>query len=914
MTYKGPWSPQYIDAQYKSWKQDPESVTEDWRFFFKGFELGLAEKPGSDRDDCEPCDTESVRKQSKVEALVYRYRDIGHLLSCLDPLAACPTEHPLLDPKSLGLDDADMERRFYVPGLPEGRDVGMTLRDLVNHLRMTYCRSVGVEYMHMQDPDERRWLRERMESTRNRPTLTGDEKVRIFRKLTESSRFEGFIHRQYLGQKRFSAEGADVIIPMVDALFSHAAETHGCAQIVLGMAHRGRLNVQTNVLNKPYADVIREFEDQYNPEAEIGAGDVKYHKGFRGRISTSGNRSIDVIMADNPSHLESVNPVVEGMARARMDVIGREGTRQVMPLLLHGDAAFSGQGVTAETFNMSQLDGFFTGGTVHIIINNQIGYTALPEDMRSTRYPTDLAKSLMIPIFHVHGENPEAAVHIVKLACDYRMAYGKDVVIDVVCYRRYGHNEGDEPYFTQPLMYERIKNRPPLDRLYAEQLKEEGAAVDGDIEAIREQTAQCIQDAYEGARKEKSKRQKKTDGSQEAPRSVKDDVKVDTRVKPDWLDDLAAKLSNVPEGFQLHPKLKKLLEKRREAVKTGEGIDWGNAEALAFATIVAEQTPIRLCGQDSQRGTFSQRHSVLFDTATSDPYVPLNRVAEDQAAFESINSLLSEAGVLGFEYGYSVMRPDALTLWEAQFGDFVNNAQSVIDLYIASGEAKWGVKSGLVMLLPHGYEGQGPDHSSSRVERFLQLAAEDNLCVCNPTTPAQYYHLLRRQAAGRIAKPLVVLTPKSLLRNPAAASTRNDLAKGGFKAVIDDPQTKGKMKSGPPDRVVFVSGKLFYDLEKARIDSGKKSLAIVRVEQFYPFPAEQLEPVIERYKGCEDWVWAQEEPANMGAWQYIRPLFEAHFSLPLTYHGRAASPSTATGYSHVHKQQQQQIIDSVLGA
>ncbi|MFO8111270.1 MAG: thiamine pyrophosphate-dependent enzyme, partial [Desulfosalsimonadaceae bacterium] len=554
MTYTGPWSADYIDAQYKKWQQDPEAVEKDWQFFFRGFELGLAGKSGKeDTDAGEPCDMEAVRKQSKVEALVYRYRDIGHLLSCLDPLEACPTEHPLLEPKAFGLGDDDMDRRFYVPGLPETRDAGMSLRELIDHLRQTYCRSVGVEYMHMQDPDERRWLRERMESTRNRPTLTNGEKIRIFRKLTESSRFEGFIHRQYLGQKRFSGEGADVIIPMLDTLFSHAAQTHGCEQIVLGMAHRGRLNVQTNVLNKPYADVIREFEDQYNPEAEIGAGDVKYHKGYRGQIATAAGGSIDVIMAHNPSHLESVNPVVGGMARARQDVIGRdvknrdvknrENTRSVMPLLIHGDAAFSGQGVTAETLNMSQLDGFFTGGTVHIIINNQIGYTALPADLRSTRYATDVAKSLMIPIFHVHGENPEAAVHTVKLACDYRMAFGKDVVIDVVCYRRYGHNEGDEPYFTQPLMVERIKNRPPVDQLYAQQLTEEEAVADGDIKAIREETGQCIQDAYDGVKKEKPAPQKKTPGRREAPRKVKNDVLVNTRVKSGFLEDLAARLS-----------------------------------------------------------------------------------------------------------------------------------------------------------------------------------------------------------------------------------------------------------------------------------------------------------------------------------------------------------------------------------
>ncbi|MFP4255884.1 MAG: 2-oxoglutarate dehydrogenase E1 component [Desulfobacterales bacterium] len=920
MTYKGPWSAEYIESQYSLWKQDPGSVDKDWQFFFQGFELGLTGKPLAGGEECEPCDEESVRKQSRVEALVYRYRDIGHLLSCLDPLAACPTDHPLLNPGSFGLDEKDMERRFYVPGLPENMSRQMTLRELVDHLRRTYCRSVGVEYMHMQDPGERRWLRQRMESEQNMPEIPGDEKIRILKKLIEASGFEQFIHRKYLGQKRFSAEGAEAIIPMIDTLFSHAAAAHGCGQIVLGMTHRGRLNVQTNILDKPYADVIREFESHHNPEAEVGAGDVKYHKGFHGKIKTAGGKELDVIMADNPSHLESVNPVVEGMARARLDAAGNnKDTARVMPLLLHGDAAFSGQGITAETLNMSQLDGFFTGGTVHIIVNNQIGYTALPDDLRSTRYATDIAKSLMVPIFHVHGENPEAAVHVVKLACDYRMTYGKDVVIDVVCYRRHGHNEGDEPYFTQPLMYERIKNRPPLDQLYAKQLEEEKVIDRDSVTTMGEQTRQRLQDSFDKVQQEKPGQESEETASSEHPPTTKPESipekkrdgqysDADTRADPSFLRDLAEMINTVPEGFKVHKKLEKLLEKRLEAVKNGKGIDWSNAESLAFAAIVNQGTPVRLSGQDSQRGTFSQRHSVLFDTSSNDEYVPINRAAKGKGSFESINSLLSEAGVLGFEYGYSLLRKDGLTMWEAQFGDFVNNAQAIIDLYIASGETKWGCASGLVLLLPHGYEGQGPDHSSSRVERFLQLAADENFFVCNPSTPAQYYNLLRRQAAGSILKPLIILTPKSLLRHPAAVSGINELAEGKFMEVIDDPEPVKK-----PDQVIFVSGKLYYDLLEARSERGIKNTAIVRVEQLYPFPAQQIGSVIKGYKNCKNWVWAQEEPSNMGAWNYIRPLLEKNFSITLKYTGRKASASTATGYHHVHKQQQQQIIDMIMG-
>ncbi len=907
MTYNGPWSTEYIEEQYRRWKSDPEAVEKDWQFFFQGFELGVTEMPVA-AEAGEVCDEDTVRRQSRVEALIYRYRDIGHLLACLDPLAACPTQHPLLSPGAFGLTDADMDRSFYVPGLPSENRI-KPLREIIDHLKQTYCRSIGVEYMHLQDPDERKWLRERMESIRNRPEFEAEEKRRILRKLCEAAGLEQYIHKKYLGQKRFSAEGADAMVPMLDALINHAAYHNECDQIVLGMTHRGRLNVQVNVLGKSCEALFREFEDQYNPDADVGAGDVKYHKGFHGKITTGHGREIDIRMADNPSHLESVNPVVEGMARARLDTIGLDHTSKVMPVLLHGDAAFTGQGIVAETLSMSQLDGFHTGGTVHIVINNQIGYTALPEDLRSTRYSTDIAKSLMIPIFHVHGENPEAAVYIVKLACDYRMAYGKDVVIDLVCYRRYGHNEGDEPYFTQPLMYERIKNRPSPDVLYADQLKDEGVVDVTAVKQLNDGINEKIETAFDSVRKEKEGKGpgsgKETSESALPPLVKRLEVK--TAVKQKRLKDLALKLNTVPDGFHLHRKLERLLENRRKAVEEGEKIDWSNAEALAFGTILEEKIQVRLCGQDSQRGTFSQRHSVLFDTESSDPYVPLQHVSDDQAPFYTINSLLSEAGALGFEYGYSVIRRDALTLWEAQFGDFVNNAQGIIDLYIASGESKWRCESGLVLLLPHGYEGQGPDHSSARVERFLQLAAEDNLQVCNPSTPAQYFHLLRRQAVGSILKPLVILTPKSLLRHPLAVSTIRDLTAGGFEPVIDDPES-GKS----PKTVLFVSGKLYYELYRARQETGSKQTAIVRIEQLYPFPEAAVEKISKQYKSAKTWRWVQEEPENMGAWHYAAPIFEKRLSLPLAYVGRNASASTATGYHHVYKEEQQRIIDEAL--
>ncbi len=897
MTYQGPWSAEYIESQYKRWKEDTAGVEKDWQAFFRGFELGRTDQRG---DKVLPGTEGNAIKQSRVESLIYRYRDIGHLLSCLDPLAACPTSHPFLEPEAFGLDKEDMGQKFYFRGFP-GEDRSMKLADIISHLKRTYCRDVGVEYMHLQDPEERRWLMDRMESTQNHPPLDTDEKTRILQKLCESYAFEQFVHKKYLGQKRFSGEGADAMIPMTDALASHAGDEHACNRIVMAMAHRGRLNMQVNVLDKPYEDIFREFENQHDPDSEVGGGDVKYHAGFDGEVKTRGGKPVHVIMAHNPSHLESVNPVIEGMARAYQEKDGKAGT---LPLILHGDAAFAGQGVVAETLNMSQLEGYGTGGTVHLVINNQIGYTALPEDLRSTRYATDIAKMLMVPVFHIHGENPESAVGMIKLAVDYRMAFAKDVVIDLVCYRRYGHNEGDEPYFTQPLMYARIKERPSLHEIYFDRLKEEGLVDDRSFKKINDGILECLQAAHDQAVTEKSAGVTGKDKNKSASGKKK---KLDTAVKTSRLKRLAQRINQMPADFALHRKLERLFTGRRDAVEKGDGIDWANAESLAFASIVQEKIPIRLSGQDSQRGTFSQRHSVVFDTNTSEPYVPLNAVEDSQAPFHAINSLLSEAGVLGFEYGYSLIKRNGLTIWEAQFGDFANNAQSVIDLYIASGENRWGRKSGLVLFLPHGYEGQGPDHSSARIERFLQLAAEENMRICLPTTPAQYFHLLRRQAMDDVLKPLVVMTPKSLLRHPAAVSGIGEFAKGTFSEVMDNPDA---VKN--PGKVVFVAGKLYYELEKAKAENNHNDVALVRVEQLYPFPENALSAIVEKYKSCDKWVWAQEEPENMGAWRFMAPLFEKRFGLQLRYIGRKASASTATGYHRVFLEEQRALVRKTL--
>jgi len=903
MAVTGAWNTEFIDEQYRLWQSDPTKVSRDWQFFFQGFELASAR----DSEVVLVCDEDQVSRQSRAEGLTYRYRDLGHLLACLDPLAACPTDHPLLNIAAFGLTDDDMEREFYTQLFP-GKDLA-SLREILAALRETYCRSVGVEYMHLQDPAERQWLQERMEPNRNRPALSRDEKIRILQKLYQASLFEQFLHKKYLGQTRFSLEGAEALIPMLDALLTQVAE-QGCREIILGMAHRGRLNVQVNVLGKTYGEVFCEFESNYDPDTIFGAGDVKYHNGFLADLRTANSREMRVLLLNNPSHLESVNPVVEGFARARQDILaGGNGQKRVLPLLIHGDAAFAGQGVVAETLNMSQLEGYSTGGTVHVVINNQIGYTTLPEDARSTRYSTDMAKMLMVPIFHVHGENPEALIHITKLACDYRMEFGKDVVIDLVCYRRYGHNEGDEPYFTQPQMYERIRERPPLYKIYGEQLVAENIVSENETRTIEAGINQDLETSFTTMREKQCvlprvQFYEDWEGLQ-GDYSHKPAL---TSVPKKQLLALALRLNQVPKGFSLHPKLEGLLKKRLETIENGAGIDWANGEALAFASLLSEGHPVRLSGQDSRRGTFSQRHSSLVDTQTGETFTALESLDDGQARFYAYDSLLSEAGVVGFEYGYSLAQPNGLIMWEAQFGDFVNNAQAVIDLYISSGQSKWQRLNGLVLLLPHGFEGMGPEHSSARLERFLQLCAEENLQVCYPTTPAQYFHLLRRQVKRDFRKPLVVMTPKSLLRNPLAVSNLSDLTKGSFQEVLDHETNKKTSR-----RIIFCSGKIYYELFQRRGDLKITDIGIIRLEQFYPFPHRQLEDVIDKYSRVKEWYWVQEEPENMGGWNFVRSRLASLVHKHINYVGRRDAASPATGFRNIYNKQQAAIIEEAVG-
>jgi 2-oxoglutarate dehydrogenase E1 component len=892
----------FIESQYTQWRSNPDAVPQDWRFFFEGFELAASGRVM----EFGAADGAQALSQARVHALVHRFREIGHLLACLDPLEACLIEHPLLSLEAVGLSAEDLDKPFIVPDGPS--NVKAPLRDILAGFRETYSRSLGVEFMHLQDPAERRWLIDRMEPVRNAPRLEAGEKRRVLEKLIHSIVFEQFLNIKYKGVTRFSLEGGDALIPGLDFLVERAVGL-GCREIILGMAHRGRLNVQTNILGKPFTDLFSEFENCYDPEMLVGAGDVKYHNGYLNDLQTAGGRALRMLLMNNPSHLEAVDPVVEGFARARQDLLPESERRQVLALLIHGDAAFAGQGVVAETLNLSQLEGYRTGGTIHVVINNQIGYTTLPEHARSSRYSTDIAKILMVPVFHVHGENPEAVVHAMRLAVDYRWEFGKDVVIDLVCFRRYGHNEGDEPYFTQPLMYDRIRERPSLEKIYAEKMFDEKIVTASEIEALAAEMRQRLETDYDAIHgsvcvfPEHNFYENWRDYS-----GAYSPVTLETAVGRDRLLSLARSLNRVPEGFNLNPKLERLLSRRLEAVEKGEGLDWANAEALAFASLLTEGHPVRLSGQDCGRGTFSQRHSVLFDTRTEKGLVPLNALAEGQAVFSVYDSPLSETGVLGFEYGYTLARPEGLVLWEAQFGDFVNNAQGVIDLFIASGEAKWQRLSGLTLLLPHGLEGLGPEHSSARLERFLQLCAGENLQVCNPTTPAQYFHLLRRQVKAAYRKPLVVMTPKSLLRHPLAVSNLDQLAQGTFRGVLEDPEADAAAAG-----VVFCSGKIFYDLLQRRRDLGRADVAILRFEQLYPFPQSQLRMVVKRFKQAQKFFWSQEEPENMGAWNFIRPRLEAVIGKPLSYIGRRESATPATGFPHIYRREQAEIIDRAIG-
>jgi 2-oxoglutarate dehydrogenase E1 component/2-oxoglutarate decarboxylase len=842
-------------------------------------------------------------KATRVNEMIHAYRVRGHLLADTDPLNFKVRTHPDLDVVNHGLTLWDLDREFPVGGFAGNRV--MKLRDVLGVLRDAYCRNVGIEYMHIQDPAQRRWIQERVEKKAQQPNT--QLQLHVLKRLNAAEAFESFLHTKFVNQKRFSLEGGESVIPMLDAVLNGAA-TVGLDEVVIGMAHRGRLNVLANIVGKSYGQIFREFEGNIDPATVQGSGDVKYHLGATGTFTAIDGTTTRVSLTSNPSHLEAVDPVLEGIVRAKQDLIDKgEAGFTVLPVLLHGDAAFAGQGVVAETLQMGQLRGYRTGGTVHVIINNQVGFTTAPESSRSSTYCTDVARTVQAPIFHVNGDDPEACVRVALLAFEFRQEFKKDVVIDLVCYRRRGHNEGDDPSMTQPLMYDVIDNKRSVRKIYTEQLVGRGDITIEDAEdALKDYQAQLERVFAET-------RDAATSVKPEPPMTDVLDLSVaDTAVEQAVLDTIGAAHVNLPEGFTPHPKVAKVMQ-TRAAMATQGGIDWGFGEILAFGSLLLDGIPIRLAGQDTRRGTFTTRHATLIDQVNGDERTPLRYLSDDQATFHVYDSLLSEFACLGFEYGYSVARPEALVLWEAQFGDFVNGAMTIIDEFISSGEAKWGQRSGVTLLLPHGYEGQGPDHSSTRIERFLQLCAEDNMTVAYPSTPAQHFHLLRAQAMAGVRRPLIVATPKSMLRNKAATSEPAEFTSGRWQPVLADPE---QLDPAGVTRVVLCSGKVFYDLAAARRTAGMTSVALVRVEQLYPVPGDRIREVLATYPHATDVVWAQEEPANQGAWSHMALSLPEQLpsQIRLRRISRRAAASPAAGSHSVHEAEQRALVDAVLSS
>jgi 2-oxoglutarate dehydrogenase E1 component len=853
-----------------------------------------------------------VTKAARVFELIHSYRVRGHVMADTDPLEYRQRKHPDLDITEHGLTLWDLEREFAVGGFA-GKSL-MKLRDILGVLRDSYCRTTGIEFMHIQDPKQRKWIQDRIERSHSKPER--EEQLRILRRLNAAEAFETFLQTKYVGQKRFSLEGGESVIPLLDAVIDSAAESR-LDEVVIGMAHRGRLNVLANIVGKSYAQIFREFEGNLDPKSMHGSGDVKYHLGAKGTFTGLDGEQIKVTLAANPSHLETVDPIIEGIVRARQDIINKGGTDfTVLPLALHGDAAFAGQGVVAETLNMSQLRGYRTGGTIHIVINNQVGFTAAPESSRSSMYATDVARMIEAPIFHVNGDDPEAVVRVARLAFEFRQAFNKDVVIDLICYRRRGHNESDNPAFTQPLMYDLIDKKRSVRKLYTESLIGRG-------DITLEEAEQALQD-YQG-QLEKVFTEVREAIAQPGAAPMADPqaefpVAVGTAISSEVVKRIAESQVNIPDNFHVHPRLLPQLQRRATMVEDGT-IDWGMGETLAIGSLLLEGTPVRLSGQDSRRGTFGQRHAVLIDRQTGEDYTPLQYLSEEQARYNVYDSLLSEYAVMGFEYGYSLARPDALVMWEAQFGDFVNGAQSVVDEYISAAEQKWGQTSGVTLLLPHGYEGQGPDHSSARVERFLQLCAQNNMTVAMPTLPSNYFHLLRWQVHNPHHKPLVVFTPKSMLRLKAAASKTEEFTSGQFRPVIGDESVQDP---AAVRKVVFVTGKLYYDLEAERVKRGTTDTAIIRLERLYPLPGAEVQAEIAKYPNAEKYLWAQEEPANQGAWPFIALNLIDHLDLAVgadVPHGerlrrisRPHGSSPAVGSAKRHQAEQEQLVREVFEA
>ena len=888
----------YIAETYEAYRRDPSSVDESWRQFFRTAE-SLAGITGAAST---PSDPALLRKSAGAAALIDAIRHYGHFAVQLDPLGTQPPGAAELTPEFHGITEQDLAD---VPASALGYAEG-TAADVVRTLRGVYCGKIGLEFVHLGDEGERLWFRRTMEECSFTQPLSAEEKLAMLRRLTEVDGLERFLQRAYLGYKRFSIEGTDVLVPMLDEAIARGAQG-GARRVVMGMAHRGRLNVLTHVMGMSYVEMFGEFEGrQGETSADSSTGDVKYHLGYEGERKV-GDATIRLELAPNPSHLEVVNPVMSGMARAYQRVAGAPDGRDerlVLPICIHGDAAFPGEGVVPETFNLSRLRGYRVGGTLHIIVNNQVGFTTDPIDARSTHYASDPAKGFEVPVLHVNADDAEACINAVRLAVAYRDTFAKDVLIDLVGYRRWGHNETDEPAFTQPKLYELVKKHPTPRQVWGVRLVREGVAATEQVESIDKEFSDRVTAVFHGM---KAAPEPATNGQRPAPAAPAPDPA--TSVRGETLEAINTRLLAWPQGFKVHPRLAKTLERRREALHNG-AIDWGHAEALAFGSLLLDGIGVRLSGQDAERGTFAHRHAVVHDVETGAIHTPLADLPQARGRFEIYNSPLSETAVMGFEYGFSTAAPRDLVLWEAQYGDFVNVAQPIIDQFISADRAKWGQRSGLVLLLPHGYEGGGPEHSSARLERFLQLCAERNMVVAYPSTPAQYFHILRRQALRPDRQPLVLMQPKSLLRLPAAAARLEDLADGRFQAVIDDLAVADRRDD--VRRLVLCTAKVYYDLLAARPQGA--DVALVRVDELYPWPGDQVAEIVDRYANLEDVVWAQEEPKNMGAWSYVAPQLRVATGNMLTirYIGRAERASPAEGYSKAHEEEQKRIVAEVL--
>ncbi len=886
-----------IENLYNQYIEAPESVDESWRKFFEGFDFARKHfdpKPGEKIMD----------NEFNVVNLIEGYRRRGHLFTETNPVRARRKYKPTLDLKNFDLSEDDLETVFQA-----GKSIGIgpaPLKDIIHHLEQTYCKSIGAEYGFIRNPEVISWLQEKMEPVQNTPSFSSDEKTHIYFLLKQTVGFENFIHKKFVGQKRFSLEGAESLIPALDAVIEKGADL-GIEEFIIGMSHRGRLNVLANILQKPFEDIFNEFNGKFY-QSNISLGDVKYHLGYSNTIATSKGKDVKLNLAPNPSHLEAVDPIVEGIARAKIDKKYGGDSSKLAPILIHGDAAIASQGVVYEVLQMSRLPGYQTGGTIHLVINNQVGFTTNYLEARSSTYSTDIGKVTKAPIFHVNGDDVEALIFIISLSMEFRYTFNSDVFIDILCYRKHGHNEGDEPRFTQPLLYKAIAEHPSPRDIYAAKLIQEGIYSEGDIKQSLIDFDSILEGKLEKSHEtdEVAIRQFLAEDWHGFKHPKRNDlVKCPkTGVKKEILIELADKINHLPPEKKFFRKLVKLVDQRKKMVKE-DRLDWALGELLAYATLLTDGHAVRISGQDVERGTFSHRHATYIVEDTGEKFFPLNNLTPDQSPFTIYNSPLSEYGVLGFEYGYALARPRDLTIWEAQFGDFYNVAQVIVDQYISSGEEKWGLMNGLVMLLPHGFEGQGPEHSSARLERFLANAARNNIQIVQPTPPASLFHVLRRQLTRKFMIPLIIFTPKSLLRHPLCTSTLEDLSKGRFLEVIDDSDVNVEKVL----RVVFCTGKVYYDLLKRKLELNVDDIALIRLEQMHPFPTEKIKDILEKYKNAILHLWVQEEPENMGAWRYVKEEFKSTKLLPIA---RLASGSPATGLSGLHEIGQKEIVDKVF--